>query len=197
MTITSEKRIRERMDRKTPVVTPSPEVAVPKTKPTLTPEQIILGATNDPALSKNEFKLGDKTYKYVHLSYDYYIEFMVKIKPLLAAVVGTVASKAKSTVTLPGIKLLENPLGSAIQFAGQDIPDMVRIIINNSLEAEEKTERITVEEIKKIRGVTPMSLSNLIMGQVVYNNMIPEFASFFVQMMPLLKQVGIMTSPAK
>ena len=117
--------------------------------------------------------------------------------PLLAAVVGTVASKAKSTVTLPGIKLLENPLGSAIQFAGQDIPDMVRIIINNSLEAEEKTERITVEEIKKIRGVTPMSLSNLIMGQVVYNNMIPEFASFFVQMMPLLKQVGIMTSPAK
>jgi len=33
------------------------------------------------------------------------------------------------------------------------------------------------------------------MGQVVYNNMIAEFASFFVQSMPLLKAMGILTQP--
>ena len=180
-----------------PVTSPTPtpvETTAPSKAP-LTQEQIILGATNDPALSNDTFVLDGKTYKYVHLSYDYYIEFMLKIKPLLTAVVGVVASKARATVTIPGIELVENPLSNIINFAGKDIPDMVRIIINNSLEFENKEERITVEEIRKMRGVTPMSLSNIIVGQVVYNNMITEFASFFVQMMPLLKQMGILTQP--
>jgi len=193
------------MSRKSATVNPavpetSPTVAAPAApKSTLTPEQILLGATNDPALSKDEFKLGTKTYKYIHLSYDYYIEFMLKLKPLLTGVVGTLASKAKATVTIPGIDLIANPLGSMISFAGEDIPDMVRIIINNYLEAEGKEdEKITSADIKKIRGITPMSLSNIIMGQVIYNNMIPEFASFFVQLMPILNQMGILkTNQAK
>lgn len=183
-------------------VTPAP-VVTPTEKPSLTPEQIVLGATNDPAISKDTFKLGDKTYKYVHLSYDYYIEFMLKIKPLLAVVVGTVAAKAKATVTLPGIQLIENPMQGVLQFAGEDIPDMIRIIVNNSLEAENSTDKITVPQIKALRGITPMSLSGIVMGQVTYNNMITDFASFFVQMLPLLNQMGIVkqqdpkTNPVK
>ena len=172
------------------VVTPAPE-----TKVALTEAQITLGATNDPNLSQDSFELGGKTYKYVHLSYDYYIEFLSKIKPLLAAVVGTVAAKDKSTITVPGIDLIGNPMASAVAFAGNDIPDMVRIIINNSLEAEGSTEKTTVADIKKIRGITPMSLTEIVMGQVSFNSMITEFAAFFVQTMPLLKAMGILTQP--
>lgn len=180
----------------TEAITSTPETVSP-TNPLLTDQQIALGATNDPALSEDSFLLNGKTYKYVHLSYDYYIEFMLKIKPLLAAVVGTVAAKAKSTVSLPGIELIEkNPLSSVASFCTADIPDMVRIIVNNSLEADGRdAEKIKVEDIKKVRGVTPMLLSNIIMGQVVYNNMIGEFASFFVQSMPLLKAMGLLTQP--
>jgi hypothetical protein len=188
--------------KKNPAPTPTPEATPasglsPATVKMLTPAQITQAATNDPALSDDSFTLGGKTYKYVHLSYDYYIEFLCKIKPLLAAVVGTVTAKDKSTVSIPGIDLVENPMASAVAFAGHDIPDMVRIIINNSLEAEGSEERITVADIKKIRGITPMTLTNIVMGQVTFNSMITEFASFFVQSMPLLKAVGILTSQAK
>jgi hypothetical protein len=180
--------------------TPSTEAQVTPTT-TLTEQQIALAATNNPALSNDSFTLSGKTYKYVHLSYDYYIEFLLKIKPLLAAVVGTVSMKARATVTLPGIELSANPMSGVVDFCSGDIPDMVRIIVNNTLEAEGRDdEKITVADIKKIRGVTPMQLSEIIMGQVVYNNMIAEFASFFVQSMPLLKAMGILTqttSPQK
>jgi len=186
----------------TPEISPAPavitETPITEKKP-LTQEQILLGATNDPALSTDSYTFNGKTYKYVHLSYDSYIEFMLKIKPLLTAVVGTVAQKSKTTVTLPGIDLVGSPISTVISFASKEVPDMVRIIINNSNDFAEDTARITVEEIKKVRGITPMTLCNIIMGQVIYNNMIAEFASFFVQMMPLLKQVGILkdASPAK
>jgi hypothetical protein len=172
----------------------TPPVDIPK--PKLTEEQIAFAATNDPAMSQNEFQLNGKTYKYVHLSYDYYLEFMLKIKPLLAAVVGTVAAKDHSTVTLPGIELTQNPLGGIIQFCGTEIPDMVRIVINNSLEAGGRaSERVTIADIKTVRGITPMQLANIVMGQVLFNNMIAEFGSFFVQAMPLLKAMGILTQP--
>ena len=185
-----------------PVTSSSTEAAVaaPAEKKPLTSEQIILGATNDPSLSTSSFKFNDKEYKYVHLSYDAYIEFMLKIKQLLTAVVGTVAAKANATVKIPGIALEGTAADSVINFASKEIPDMVRIIVNNCNEFAEVPDRITVEDIKKVRGITPMTLTNIIMGQVVFNNMIPEFASFFVQMMPLLKQVGILkekTSLAK
>lgn len=161
----------------------------------LSEEQIALAATNDPALSTDSFEINGKTYKYVHLSYDYYIEFMVKIKPLLTAVVGTVASKAQATLSLPGIQLTENPIAGITQFCLADIPDMVRIIINNSLEAEGRdAEKVTLKDIKQ-RGVTPMFLANIIFGQVTYNNMIAEFASFFIQSLPLLKAMGLMNQP--
>jgi hypothetical protein len=174
----------------------TPSGLSPATLKMLTPAQITQAATNDPALSNDSFVLNGKTYKYVHLSYDYYIEFLCKIKPLLAAVVGTVAAKDKSTVSIPGIDLVENPMASVAAFAGHDIPDMVRIIINNSLEADgRESESVTVADIKKIRGITPMTLSEIVMGQVTFNSMITEFASFFVQSMPLLKAMGILTQP--
>jgi hypothetical protein len=178
----------------TPVPTPAAET---KTAPvaTLTEQQIAFAATNDPALSSDSFKLDGKTYKYVHLSYDYYIEFMFKIKPLLGAVVGTIAAKSKSTVTLPGIELTDSS-SSVINFCTADIPDMVRIIINNSLEAEGRdAEKLTVADIKKVRGITPMSLSEIVMGQVHFNNMIGEFGSFFAQSVPLLRAMGIISQP--
>lgn len=167
---------------------------------TLTDQDIALGVTNDPALSQDEFELCGKKYKFVHLSYDYYIEFMFKIKPLLAAVVGTVSSKAKVTMSLPGIELLPSEaagMSGIVQFCASDIPDMVRIIANNSVEFDGRPEdRVTVETIKKARGITPMSLAKIVMGQVRFNNMIGEFGSFFVDCLPLLKAMGILLPPA-
>lgn len=177
----------------TPNSNPAEEPALTTT---LTDKDITLGATNDPSLSENEFVLNGKKYKYVHLSYDYYMEFMLKIKPLLAAVVGTVAAKDHSTISLPGIELTGNPMSSIVQFCGTEIPDMVRIIINNSVEADNRQEeRVNIAQVKSERGVTPMQLANIVMGQVVFNNMIAEFGAFFVQAMPLLRAMGILTQP--
>lgn len=175
-----------------------PEV---KQEAKLTEQQIALGVTNDPALSNDEFELCGKKYKYVHLSYDFYVEFMFKIKPLLAAVVGTMASKTKSTVNLPGIELVPTDasgLNGILAFCQKDIPDMVRIVANNSLQADNReAEYITVEDIRKFRGVTPITLTRIIMGQVVYNNLIGEFGSFFVESLPLLNAMGLVTPPPK
>lgn len=167
----------------------------PETK--LTEQDIALGVTNDPALSKDEFELLGRKFKYVHLSYEFYIEFMFKIKPLLAAVVGVMASKSKSTINLPGISLLPTDAGDGLfKFCANDVPDMVRIVINNSLEAEgREAEKVTVAEIKKFRGVTPIVLTRIVMGQVVYNNLIAEFGSFFVESLPLLNAMGLVTPP--
>lgn len=177
----------------------SPVGADVKPESKLTDQQKVLGAINDPALSQDEFELCGKKYKYVHLAYDYYLEFMFKIKPLLAAVVGTMAAKSKSTVSIPGIELISTdgagPL-TLLKFCGNDIPDMVRIIVNNSLEADDRaSESITVADIKKFRGVTPISLTRIVMGQVVYNNLIGEFGSFFVESLPLLNAMGLVTPP--
>ncbi len=178
-------------------VTPAPAVTTEAQAPkaALTDQQVALGATNNPALSSDSFTLGDKTYKYVHLSYDYYVEFMFKVKPLLSAVIGVIASKAESTVSLPGIELMADPTVGLTQFCSAEIPDMVRIIVNNTLEAEfgEDAVKVTAKDIKKIKGVTPFTLTNIVMGQVVMNNLIAEFGSFFVQSLPILKAVGILT----
>ncbi len=174
--------------------TPTPEATL--ATPLLTDTQIAQAATNDPSLSPDEFKLGDRTYKYTHLSYDNYVSFMVKIKPLMTAVVGTITAKARASISLPGIELSESPLSGLIEFCSADIPDMVVIIVNNYHEASGSPERITVAQIKKTAGATPMSFANVIMGQVMFNNMISDFASFFVQMMPALKAMGILSSPA-
>jgi hypothetical protein len=172
-----------------------------KPEPTLTEQQIALGATNDPALSKDEFELNGKKYKYVHLSYDFYLEFMFKIKPLLAGVVGAMASKSKATVNLPGIELIPSDgsgVNGILTFCKDDIPDMVRIIVNNSLEADGRdAEKISVNDIRKFRGNTPMSLTRIIMGQVLYNNLIGEFGAFFVESLPLLNAMGLVTQPPK
>jgi hypothetical protein len=169
------------------------------TSPVLTEQLIALGATNDPALSKDEFELNEKKYKYVFLSYDFYLEFMFKIKPLLAGVVGAMASKSKATINLPGIELIPSDasgVSSILKFCSDDIPDMVRIIVNNSLEADHREdEKITALDVRKFRGNTPMSLTRIIMGQVVYNNLIGEFGAFFVESLPLLSAMGLVTPP--
>ena len=170
-----------------------------KQEPKLSEEQIALGVTNDPALSKDEFELNGKKYKFVHLSYDYYLEFMFKIRPLLAGVVGAMASKSKATVNLPGIELLPSDgagVNGLLKFCSDDIPDMVRIIVNNSLEADKREdEKISTTDIRKFRGNTPMSLTRIIMGQVVYNNLIGEFGAFFVESLPLLNAMGLVSQP--
>lgn len=179
-------------------VTPTPE-ATPATviPPVLSDEQIAQAATNNPSLSKDEYLLGGKTYRYTHLTYDNYVAFMVKAKPLGAAIIGTVTAKARASINLPGIELEENPMSSLIEFCGKDIPEMAALIVNNFYEASERTERVTAKEIKKMTGVTPMTLANIIMGQIIYNNMISDFASFFVQMMPALRAMGILRAPSQ
>jgi hypothetical protein len=173
-----------------------PEV---KQEPTLTEQQRTLGAVNDPDLSKDEFELNGNKYKFVHLSYDFYLEFMFKIKPLLAGVVGAMASKSKSTINLPGIELMPSDgsgVNGILTFCKDDIPDMVRIIVNNYLEADgREAEKISATDIRKFRGNTPMSLTRIIMGQVVYNNLIGEFGAFFVESLPLLNAMGLVTPP--
>lgn len=177
----------------TPAVN-TPEVTLPST-------EIVRAATNSPALAENEFEFAGRKFKVVDLEYDYYMEFLSKIEPLINAVVGKLAGKANLGV--PGIALTADSgfsVASLMSFCKKDLPDMVRIICNMQTIAEtpagqhvDPSKLVTTEYVKK-NAKTPWQLAQIVMLQVSQNNIISDFASFFVQVLPLMGAVQNLTS---
>lgn len=170
------------------------KTAVPET-PALTTQQIVAEATNDPALAQDEFKLGDRTFKVLSLGYDEYLEFCSYLTPLFGAVAGLVSKniREKQGVEIPGIDLNTDNItpGSLLAFAKKDLPTMVAIICNmEAIVSEDPTKRVDALWVKK-HAKTPWQLADIVMKQVAKNNIIGDFASFFVQTIPGLMALGI------
>lgn len=160
----------------TDVTTIAVEAPVKDTNPLLTEEQILAAATNLPALSPDQFKLGDRVFKIVHLPYDDYVTFLGYLQPFLAALV----NKKSAAVSIPGINLgASADPGALLQFCSGDLPEMVRLI------AKQSEPDISIREIKDLAG-NPFVLAGVVIQQLARNQMIGDFVSFFKQVTPLL-----------
>lgn len=147
----------------------------------LTPQQISEAATNNPALSPDEFKLGETTFKIVHLPYDDYVSFIAYLQPFLDAITSKMADKVK--ISVPGLDIGKAIDGTLlIKFCGTSLPEMARLICKQTYP------NITVDQIKKDAG-TPFILANIVLQQVIKNGMLRDFASFFAQIAPLFKSL--------
>ncbi len=155
----------------------TPVVASPETA--LTEKEILAAATNDPSLSPDEFQLGDKKFKVVHLPYDDYVAFLSMLQPFLEGLMHNLAEKAN--VSVPGIALGAAPdASSLITFCLKSLPDMACIV------CKQTDSSITVGEVKRLGG-TPFALAGVVLKQISKNKMIKDFSSFFALVTPLLK----------
>jgi len=155
-----------------------PESPAPQ-EPVLSEQEIAAAVTNSPALSPDEFKLGDRTFKVVHLPYDDYVVFLSYLQPFLNALVGKLAEKAN--LAIPDLDLGESfEVSALVKFCLDSLPEMTRIVCKQS------APDITVEEIKVLAG-TPFALADVVLKQVAKNRMIRDFADFFGRIAPLFK----------
>jgi hypothetical protein len=147
-------------------------------------DEIVFAATNAPELAKDEFQLGDRTFKIVYLPYDEYILFFAKLEPVLQALAAKLGHRFG--VSMPDGAGFD---GSAImRYCLADIPAMVQII------ARQTEPDITIEEIKAL-GRTPFALAAIVMKQIERNEFIKDIAAFFGQFLPvLMKGKDLMTS---
>jgi hypothetical protein len=141
---------------------------------TLTSEDIVAAATNSPALAKDSFVLNGKTYKVVDLDYDSYMEFLLLLQPLLEVVL-KIYSGSGSPINLPSTLSIADILKNCLH----NLPQMVLLICRQT------DLKVTMKQIKQ-PGNTPFTLAEIVMKQIVKNNMIKEFTSFFGQIAPLM-----------
>lgn len=159
--------------------TPNAQAAESTPSVSLTEEQILAAAVNSPALSPDEFKLGETTFKIVHLPYDDYVQFLGHIQPILEFLVGKKAEK--ENVSIPGIALTPSlDASSLLRFCSNSLPEMVRLVCKQTQPA------ITTSEIKA-SAKTPFALAAIVLQQVSRNEIIKDFASFFAQVTPLFR----------
>lgn len=166
-------------------------------KEILTKAQLVAAATNDPDLAKDQFKLGDRTFKIVDLEYDEYLLFTSYIEPLLRGAAGLVTTRAG--VSVPG---LENDLSSIdagflMKFCSKSLPEMAVIVCNMQEHAAAALDKRTVDQTKlvdvawvKKAAKNPMVLAGIVMRQINQNNMIMAFMDFFVQVLPTVLQLN-------
>jgi hypothetical protein len=167
---------------------PKRKQTTPVTPPT--PEAIVQAATNNPQLATDEFKLGDRVFKVIDLDYDSYIRFFAYLRPLINAVASGMAQR--QGISIPSIELPESSLSATrlIDFCIADLPEMVRLICAQTVPD------ITVEEVKT-NGKTPFVLAAIVVKQLVRNNVVAQFTSFFGQILPLMKMLGLKTQPSE
>ena len=149
--------------------------------PTLSKEEIVRAALNNPELSNNQFQLGDKTYTIVDLSYDDYMVFISMLQPVIDQLMKGAAGR--QGINLNGVDVAPTSLSTSniITYCSDNLPRMVQIICR-ATEPE-----ITIEQIKK-DAKNPFKLADIVLQQVIQNNMIRDFATFFRSVLPLMKQ---------
>jgi hypothetical protein len=173
--------------------------AVPATEQpvaTLTKQQIAAAATNSPEMAQDEFRLGDRTFKLVDLGYDEYTEFTTMLEPLLKAVAGMMTSRVG--IKIPGISANIEGVSPShlIDFCKGSLPRMAQLVCNMQAVVNERPDQeVSVEWVKK-NGKTPFNLAKIVMAQMQKNQMIEDFASFFVRMLPTLMQMQKLQGPS-
>ena len=180
------------------------EESAVETAPALTNAEIVAEATNAPALSKDQFVLGERTFTVVSLGYRQYLQFVSKLEPILKSV----ASKVKDSVLpergnavhVPGLILTgmsSIDASALLSFCSEDLPAMVQIVCNMEKLAADKNAKdlVTVDWIEDV-AEDPFVLIDIVLRQINKNQMISKFASFFAQLLPMF--LGMKTpAPAK
>jgi hypothetical protein len=140
--------------------------------PSLTQQEIVRAAFNDPSLSENEVKLGDRTFKIIDLDYDSYNLFLVKLQPILGLFASSVVPQlAGSAGNITADQI--------IKYCADDLPEMARLSLSQT------EPDITVDEIKKL-AKSPFKLAAVVLKQIDQNKMIEEISTFFGAILPLI-----------
>jgi hypothetical protein len=159
-------------------------------QPTLTKSDITQAATNSPSLSKDEFKLGDRTFKIIDLGYDDYLEFTGSLSPLFEGIMSKFFVKAG--VEVPGLKVLPESgfsISFLMQFCKNELLNMTALICNmQAVATGDDSLKVTPEWIKK-NTKSPWQLGQIVLQQIERNGIINDFADFFVQALPLIMAV--------
>lgn len=146
----------------------------------ITKEDAALAATN--TLSIASFELGGKEYKVVNLRYDDYLKFITYLTPLLETFFGSLASVGGIKVVSPSSPI--NAM-SIVKYAGESLPELACIVCNQT-DPTVTTENVKIWcENSEPRG--PFKLAELVIKQIEQNKIVNDFASFFVQMLPMIK----------
>lgn len=140
-------------------------------------EEAAKALVNSPELSDISFTLGDREFKVIDLGYDDYLKFITFLTPMLEVFIGSLASVGGVNVVAP---IKEINATSIIKYCGESLPEIACIVCTQT------DPTITSEEIKKL-AKTPFKLCEIVLLQIEKNKIIGDFASFFQQMMPLLK----------
>lgn len=162
---------------------------IPASDETLLPQaRIIEAATNSPSLCPDEFQLGDRTFKVLHLEYDEYLAFTGYLQPLLTKISDLVLSRAG--VSLPGIDLNSGDASispsSLMQFCVRDLPEMALLVCNMQSAVEKKPELLVDIPWLKKSARNPFELAKIVMKQMEKNNLVKDFLDFFVQALPTI-----------
>src|SRR6185312_10862269 len=150
-----------------------PKKKTDPTPTTLNAAEIARAVTNDPALALDSFTLGDVEYKLVDLPYDDYIVFVSLLEPLINTFVKGAAGKRG--ISLNGLEVAsssEMTVSSLLTYCHASLPQMVQVICRQTDPA------ITTDAIK-VAGKTPFRLAEIVLKQIIHNNIIKDFASFF------------------
>jgi hypothetical protein len=150
----------------------------------LSQTEIVRAATNDPELAPVSFTLGDRTFKVLDLEYDSYITFLAKLEPLLKALANQFTGVQYDYVGDAKLNVTD-----LFKYCAEAIPEMATIVCRAT------DPDITVDEVKKL-GKNPFKLAAVVLKQIEQNRIIADIASFFAQILPLLR-VGrtMMTTP--
>lgn len=143
----------------------------------ITEAQKLEAATNDPALSKDEFQLGGKTYKIVHLKYKSYVAFLHLLEPVMKGVIGVMSQQAG--IGLAGIDLGKVDTSSLVGLATNNLSALVQIICS-------QTETISVAEIEEME-TTPFDLANIVFMQVRKIKLGDQFSAFIMRISQEMK----------
>lgn len=141
----------------------------------LSQEDIVRAATNAPTLAKDQFTLGTRTFSVVDLSYDDYMTFMVLLGPMMESVIGGV-------MTMQGVSVTSSQLSpkDIITHLSGSLPELARLV------CAQTDPTVTIEFVKK-EGKTPFKLAEIVLKQIEQNRIISDIASFFAQMLPVIK----------
>lgn len=152
-------------------------VKTKKAKVELTMAQITEAATNDVALSLDEFELGGRIFKVMHLEHHDYLTFLVLIEPLMQGIITFSMSQAK--VSIPGVDMASFSITDMITKCSHNLSKLAQLVCKQS------DTTITVDEVEKLCP-SPFKLAKVVALQIAKNNIIAEFQDFFLQTVPKL-----------
>jgi hypothetical protein len=126
--------------------------------------------------AKNEwgkiFKLGDRDFEIKDLPYFDYIEFMQLARPLISLAAGAVELDNEGGEIKAGFDPTKLDFDEIFKLCGKELPKMGQLICKQSAPG------IKPDDVANLAR-RPQRLIELVLMQILHNNMIEEFGSFF------------------